>query len=237
MSREIRRVPVGWQHPTEPNPYWREQQAARLRRGDPEPRLHASEVQFRSLHGRDILAYYEPGEDLPDEADLMPDFGPDQQELGWCLYQTVSEGTPITPVFSTADDLIEHLSAHGDDWTQEPWRRAAAEAIVRTGSSFGSFVHVPGEGLLDGARDLDRLQGNSETVHRMLPGSHESPRGPECRCGAAWDRWNDRCTASSQSGESGAVCACHNTRGCSLEGCSRDCDHLTDCVYGEVRDA
>jgi hypothetical protein len=41
-----------------------------------------------------------------------------------------------------------------------------------------------------------------------------------------------------QSGESGAVCACHNTRGCSLgEGCSRDCDHLTDCVYGEVRDA
>lgn len=33
-------------------------------------------------------------------------------------------------------------------------------------------------------------------VHRMLPGSHERPGGPECRCGAEWDWWNDRCTTT-----------------------------------------
>jgi hypothetical protein len=33
----------------------------------------------------------------------------------------------------------------------------------------------------------------SEGPHRMLPGSHERGHGPECRCGADWDRWNDRC--------------------------------------------
>lgn len=32
-----------------------------------------------------------------------------------------------------------------------------------------------------------------EEVHRMLGGSHERPNGPECRCGAAWDWWNDQC--------------------------------------------
>lgn len=29
--------------------------------------------------------------------------------------------------------------------------------------------------------------------HRMIGGSHERPGGPECRCGAGWDWWNDRC--------------------------------------------
>lgn len=30
--------------------------------------------------------------------------------------------------------------------------------------------------------------------HGMLPGSHEHG-GAQCRCGAPWDRWNDRCTS------------------------------------------
>lgn len=30
-------------------------------------------------------------------------------------------------------------------------------------------------------------------THDMLPGSHERPGGPECRCGAAWDRWGGGC--------------------------------------------
>lgn len=34
--------------------------------------------------------------------------------------------------------------------------------------------------------------------HRMLPGSHERAGGPECRCGAPWDRVNDRCAAPAQ---------------------------------------
>ena len=29
--------------------------------------------------------------------------------------------------------------------------------------------------------------------HRMIPGSHERLNGPECRCGSAWDWWNDCC--------------------------------------------
>lgn len=34
--------------------------------------------------------------------------------------------------------------------------------------------------------------------HGMIPGSHERPGGPECRCGADWDRWNDKCGGEQQ---------------------------------------
>lgn len=34
--------------------------------------------------------------------------------------------------------------------------------------------------------------------HYMLPGSHERATGAECRCGWAWDRWNDRCTSQTE---------------------------------------
>lgn len=35
---------------------------------------------------------------------------------GWQLWETVSEGSPITPVFTTAEDLARYLSTTGDDW-------------------------------------------------------------------------------------------------------------------------
>lgn len=80
----------------------------------------------------------------PDPESYMPDFDGPEDELGWCLYETVSEGTPVTPVFATADELVEHLVTVGQDWGQEPMRRASAEAIVRNGFTMGSMVSVGG---------------------------------------------------------------------------------------------
>lgn len=204
MSREIRRVPVGWEHPTEHNPYWAEQAAGRRWRGDPDPMLHAIDEQFVSLlspsipvaqaewdaefalwkagtheglefyrkyHSRDGFVYrdgersFNPirlwssdGETVVEEhwvedVDItearffanhhwprpeddearMPYFGVPDDELGWCLYQTVSEGTPVTPVFATAEELIDYLATVGEDFSQKPMRREAAEALVRGG--------------------------------------------------------------------------------------------------------
>lgn len=156
MSREIRRVPVDWQHPTEPNPHWKPQAEWRLRNKGTLSRLHIPQVRFRALHGlsyRDSLAEFEANPD-----DYMPDFG--DQDLGWCLYQTVSEGSPITPVFATAEALIDHLCTEGDDWDQTPWRREAAEKLVGLGFSMASFVFKGGQ-IFDGARDIDRIGGMS----------------------------------------------------------------------------
>ena len=87
---------------------------------------------------------------------------------GWQVWQTVGEGSPITPVFPTAETLVDYLSTYGTIWDQEratrgssmpsgPWRREAAEAFVKMGSSIGSMVGIPGKGLLDGARDIDKI--------------------------------------------------------------------------------
>ncbi len=225
MSREVRRVPIGWQHPTVANPYWLDQEHRRRQTGRPSSRLHAPEVRFRGLfddyagaaarHVDEIahisrreghewtwpLGYYLRGWDdqegqhhdpvpfslwaddgetsvevvpededhlqqllieqkaseAPDPASYMPAFDVPDEQLGWCLYETVSEGTPVTPVFATAAELVEHLVQVGEDWDQQPYRRESAERLVQTGSSFGSFLVNAGE-VYDGARDLDRIE-------------------------------------------------------------------------------
>ncbi len=87
----------------------------------------------------------------------MPDFDTPESELGWALYETVSEGTPCTPVFATADELIEHLSIIGQDWDQVPMRRTAAEALVRGGGSVGSML-VAGGTLYKSDMDADLIE-------------------------------------------------------------------------------
>ncbi len=55
----------------------------------------------------------------------------------WQVWETVSEGSPVTPAFATAAGLVDHLVAVGDAWDQgrgrPGWERAAAESFVRVG--------------------------------------------------------------------------------------------------------
>ena len=96
----------------------------------------------------------------PVAEDYMPDFDVPEGDLGWCLYETVSEGTPVTPVFGTAEALIDRLATVGQDHDRQPMRRAAAEALVRAGHSFGSFLIVGGQ-MLRGDADADVIEGLS----------------------------------------------------------------------------
>lgn len=52
---------------------------------------------------------------------------------GWQMWETVSEGSPITPVFATAEGLIEFLSTQKDAWGKGPVSRESAEAFVKSG--------------------------------------------------------------------------------------------------------
>jgi hypothetical protein len=54
---------------------------------------------------------------------------------GWQLWETVSEGSPITPPMPTAEALVEYLVTVGDVWSQRRntrWDREAAERIVKS---------------------------------------------------------------------------------------------------------
>ena len=108
MSREVRRVPMNWQHPME----WREQWNQRERRATMQ---RVPKPLFSNYANH--LAYFtaDPGDfdgDAPDPADYMPDFG-DRDDLGYCMYETTSEGTPISPVFATPEELARWLADTG----------------------------------------------------------------------------------------------------------------------------
>lgn len=157
MGREVRRVPPNWEHPryTEENAKrerdigeympmmdktyaeavkdWKEGYAAW------EAGTHES-IKFYSERGRKI-EYWEY--DTPPDPDYYrPAF---TEEPTWFqVYQTVSEGTPVSPAFATREELVEHLVKHGDDWAQSRGEggcsRKAAEAFVMEDGFVPSMV-------------------------------------------------------------------------------------------------
>lgn len=107
MGREIRQVPQGWQHPR----YTTEDAPRPSMIGRHRP-------QFQQTHSE--LSRHDP-QCAPDPADCR------EEALagGECrqLYESTTEGTPLSPVFNSTDELLKHLATHGDDegklWPEE----------------------------------------------------------------------------------------------------------------------
>ena len=151
MSREVRRVPMDWQHPME----WREQwdrAEGRVMKCVPKP-LFEFDLYAGAL--ADSLA--NPADcdcEAPDLTDYMPDFG-DRDDLGYCMYETTSEGTPISPTFATPEELAHWLADTGASAfggrtaTYEQWLGVArggwAPSAVVDGHGLRSGVEAMGE--------------------------------------------------------------------------------------------
>lgn len=127
MSRAIRRVPMDWQHPME----WRDQWSR-------SSGVVRAKFVFKPLYARsyaDALADFAANPDNwdghePQQDDYMPSFSSVAPEsLGYCMYEEVSEGTPISPVFATPEELAHWLADHnasafgGTTATYEQWLR------------------------------------------------------------------------------------------------------------------
>jgi hypothetical protein len=201
MSREVRRVPLDWQHPMtwverwdrvegrsrmrlvpralhESYPdalaYW-EQEGEELSRregfdwtfwseycltgykgrDDSEPVIHPygeeddKQVPVRDADHLHELLMANHDRQRPDPSDYMPEFV-EGTAVGWCMYETTSEGTPISPVFETPEALAHWLadtgaSAFGGSTaTYEQWLSTAragwAPSAVATGGSLQSGV-------------------------------------------------------------------------------------------------
>lgn len=72
---------------------------------------------------------------------------------GWQYWETVTEGSPQSPVFASADELVTFLVRH------ENYRLSAARQLVEDGSTAGSgmIITTPERHVtdLDSARDAD----------------------------------------------------------------------------------
>lgn len=143
MGREIRKVPANWEHPKQEGRYdgrlqpmfdrtfadaareWKDEYAAWERGERPDYCKDENRaLEFWEWHGGPPdRAYYRPWQD---------------SEAAWFqVWETVSEGTPVTPPFATRDELIDYLATHGDLWDQKrgdgPWEREAAAKFVNRG--------------------------------------------------------------------------------------------------------
>ncbi|KRQ27126.1 MULTISPECIES: hypothetical protein [unclassified Mycobacteroides] len=92
-----------------------------------------------------------PGQHVEGEAWSEEDHDPPTGD-GWQVWETVSEGSPISPVFPNREGVIQWLMSPAYTWgTSRPLTREQAEAFVGAGYSIGSGVimsdgrHIPGD--------------------------------------------------------------------------------------------
>ena len=149
MGREIRRVPPNWKHPTKYD-------------GQFQPMMDSSYIDaindWISEHNAweagthpalvenpaykvEYPHFANYSGNAPDIEHYRPNWKP--EEMTWFqVYETVSEGTPVTPPFETREELVEYLVEIGDFWDQkrrdrgctsmpcDSWARKDAEKFV-----------------------------------------------------------------------------------------------------------
>lgn len=147
MGREVRRVPMDYVHPTERRMFWSREAGESIMMDVPKPLYEASFYE-------DCMSDYEndpENEEMPDRADFMPEF-PEGTATGWCMYETTSEGTPISPVFATPEELARWLADNNASTfasmttTYENWLR-----MIQVGHAHSMTLR--GDGVMESGVD------------------------------------------------------------------------------------
>ena len=141
MGRKIRRVLLGWQHPVD-------------YRGNYKP-LH--DETWREAMRSWLDDYDDEWETWTDEDDIEAPPRPEyyrpewsEEPIAYQVYETVSEGTPKSPVFATQDDLRAWLLEQGHS-------EKAADNFIAGGWAPSFLVNMNAGILL---RDIDSLDYN-----------------------------------------------------------------------------
>ena len=105
--RGIRRVPLGWEHPKDENGHYIPLFDAAASSGGQYNFDNVAElVEDGDLRlGERMEPWYMPGfGDIPEE------------EMGICLYETTTEGTPLTPIFPDTPEGQKDLAAYASEY-------------------------------------------------------------------------------------------------------------------------
>jgi hypothetical protein len=173
MGREIRRVPVDWQHPKYLHQYLghpleevfhpcidevyedalaRHQEQRRRWDADDEP------LEWGGRRSEVLVKYPETtfeewvGEP-PDPAYYRSRKWTAAEATAFQFYETVSEGTPLSPVCKTREEMVEWLVTDGG--RDGPMSRKGAEAFVGQGWA-PSMIASPEHGVEMGMEFVDR---------------------------------------------------------------------------------
>lgn len=92
----------------------------------------------------------------------------DEEATWFQVWETVSEGTPVTPPFATRAELVDYLVAGGDDWDRKRGRggytRAQAEAFAEQGWVHSMIMTTGSDGV---PRIAEGIEGASVLGEKM----------------------------------------------------------------------
>lgn len=160
MGREIRMVPANWEHPTTLRHWGREDyQPMYDERFEDAAREWKAGFAAHNPDDHEGQEFWEYHGSPPEREYYRP--WKDEEAIWFQVWETVSEGTPVTPPFSTREELIEYLVSKGDFWSQKDvergdaprsqWSRQAATSFVNAGWAPSMMVITggPNAGIYD----------------------------------------------------------------------------------------
>ena len=168
MGREIRRVPPNWEHPM--TEFGDRYQPLHDRDYEKEASewLNNAILWDQGMHddqkdpdfesAKECKFYWEWAGEPPDKEHYRPKY---KEEPTWYqVYETVTEGTPVSPPFATEEELIDYLVENGDFWDQRrgdpPPSREAATSFVKLG--FVPSMMISHEGVKTGINIAEGLK-------------------------------------------------------------------------------
>lgn len=164
MGREIRRVPKDWKHP-EKQPMYDSSYRVAMEEWNEEKRIFdaigpSMEIGVEGkrdpkdvveFEGKHYLTFPDDKSDTfeewhggpPNEDYYRPDWKPEEM-THYQIYETVSEGSPIGPVFASLDQCEDYLVNVGDHWGK--YTREQARLFCKRGwaPSMTTSINVPG---------------------------------------------------------------------------------------------
>lgn len=157
MGREIRKVPADWEHPKydprECRLEWQKNAYHPMFDQDYDSACQKwyDEVK-KFVPNEDAKWYHDWNGNPPDKSFYRTRKWTDEEATHYQVYETVSEGTPVTPHFATKEELIEYLVTNGDTWNQkrgeDGWHRDSAEAFVKSEYA-PSLIVIVSDGKVD----------------------------------------------------------------------------------------
>lgn len=160
MSREVRRVPPNWEHPKYRDEMGRiknqpmhdrpfsEAEAEWLAEFDRIRSGGATESE-RECYPGGVCEWAAVDYPPPNPAFYQP--WSDEEATWYQLWETVSEGTPVSPPFETAQELIDYLAENGDFWDQKRCRKPGwVEAHGGTAPGVSGWGHERAEATVEG---------------------------------------------------------------------------------------
>jgi len=105
----------------------------------------------RAEYGDGETRYYWEWNGSPPERDGYRPKWTEEEATWFQMYETVSEGTPVTPAFATKAEIVDYLVTNGDFWDQYRgdggWNRENAERFVETEFAMSMVTQLTSEGL------------------------------------------------------------------------------------------